>query len=69
MSINTAMIMHHSDENDGNSEVDDLINLALADGRLVPCLENWVRELGQKDIAVLSGFLSAFPTVNSKIGA
>jgi phage I-like protein len=38
-------------------QVDDLIAPALADGRLLPSMEDWARELGKKDVAALTGFL------------
>jgi phage I-like protein len=38
-------------------EVDDLISVALEDGRLVPAQESWARELGKSDVAALKGYL------------
>ncbi|MBU1040372.1 MAG: phage protease [Proteobacteria bacterium] len=40
-------------------QVDSLVQAALADGRLTPALEGWARELGAKDEAALSAFLTA----------
>lgn len=40
-----------------SSEIDDLIEPAMSDGRLLPSLEDWARELGNKDIAALTSFL------------
>ncbi len=40
-------------------QVDALVQAALADGRLTPALEGWARELGAKDEAALSAFLTA----------
>ncbi|WP_297830904.1 phage protease [Thermomonas sp.] len=37
--------------------VDDLVAPALADGRLLPALEAWARDLGGKDIAALRAYL------------
>ena len=39
--------------------VDDLIAPALKDGRLLPAMEAWARDLGGKDMAALSAFLAA----------
>ena len=38
--------------------VDDLVAPALKDGRLLPPMEAWARELGAKDMAALSAFLA-----------
>lgn len=40
-------------------QVDDLVAPALQDGRLLPALEVWARELGGKDVAALSAYLAA----------
>jgi phage I-like protein len=40
-------------------QVDSLVQAALADGRLTPALESWALELGAKDEAALSAFLTA----------
>lgn len=37
--------------------VDDLVQPALADGRLLPAQETWARELGAKDVASLTAYL------------
>jgi len=41
------------------SAVDTLVNQALADGRLLPAMEGWARDYGQKDRAGLEAFLKA----------
>lgn len=41
---------------DGN-EVDALIQAAKDDGRLLPSMEDWARELGKKDVASLKAFI------------
>lgn len=38
-------------------ELDGLIQGALSDGRLLPAMESWARELGGKDIGQLKGYL------------
>ncbi|MFN3879804.1 MAG: phage protease [Nitrincola lacisaponensis] len=38
-------------------QLDQLIQSAKDDGRLIPSMEEWARELGQKDMAALSAFL------------
>lgn len=40
-------------------EIDDLVAAALADGRLLPAMENWARELGKKDVAALKSYIDA----------
>jgi phage I-like protein len=40
-------------------EVDKLVSEGLEDGRLMPSLESWARDLGKKDIAALRGFLGS----------
>jgi len=37
--------------------VDDLVQPALKDGRLLPAQEKWARELGGKDVAALKAYL------------
>lgn len=41
------------------NQVDGLIQPALADGRLLPALETWARDLGKKDVAALTAYLTA----------
>lgn len=38
-------------------EIDELVGAALKDGRLLPAMEAWARELGQKDLAALKGYV------------
>lgn len=44
-------------------EVDGLITAALNDGRLLPAMEEWARNLGKSDIASLKGYLANAPTI------
>ena len=39
-------------------EIDDAIKPALADGRLLPAMETWARELGKSSIAQLTSYLA-----------
>ena len=39
------------------ADVDALVKPALADGRLLPAMESWARDLGKKDMAALTAFL------------
>jgi phage I-like protein len=39
-------------------EVDDLVDTAMSEGKLLPAQEAWARELGAKDIAALKGYLA-----------
>ncbi len=36
--------------------IDELVTAALADGRLLPAMEPWARELGKKDLAALKAY-------------
>lgn len=38
-------------------DVDDLVNEAMSDGKLLPAQEKWARDLGKKDIAALKDYL------------
>lgn len=49
-------------------QVDDLVAPALADGRLLPALETWARELGAKDTAALSAYLAKAQPVAALAG-
>lgn len=50
-------------------EVNDLVGPALADGRLLPALEAWARELGRKDVAALSAYLAKAQPIAALTGA
>jgi len=41
------------------SETDELIAAALADGRLLPAMEGWARELAKSDLAALRNYVAA----------
>lgn len=45
-------------------EVDTIITAALKDGKLLPALEPWARELGGKDIAALRSYVEKAPMVD-----
>ena len=38
-------------------EVDELVQAGLADGRILPAMEGWARELGKKGVAELKAYL------------
>lgn len=40
-------------------EIDELVRSALDEGRLVPAMEGWARDLGKKDIAALRTYIDA----------
>lgn len=42
-----------------DTQVNDLVTAALADGRLLPAMEAWARELGKKDLAALKGYIDS----------
>jgi phage I-like protein len=50
------------------NKVDELIQQGLDDGRVLPAMESWARELGKKDIAALSAFLTAAPAIAALSG-
>ena len=50
------------------ADVDAQIKPALADGRLLPALETWARDLGKKDIAALTAFLTAAKPIAALAG-
>ena len=49
-------------------EVDKLVGEGLEDGRLMPSLESWARDLGKKDIAALRGFLGSAQPIAALTG-
>ena len=49
-------------------EVDKLIQPALADGRLLPAMEPWARDLGKTNVAQLTAFLQAAQPVAALSG-
>lgn len=50
------------------SQVDALIQPALADGRLLPALETWARDLGKTDVAALTAYLGAAKPIPALAG-
>lgn len=44
-------------------EVEQLVQLGLSDGRLLPAQETWARELGQANLAALKGYLEKTPAI------
>ena len=49
-------------------EVETLLTAALADGRLLPPLAAWARELGKKDIAELKAYLASAQPIAALTG-
>lgn len=49
-------------------EVDALVKGAMADGRLLPALEPWARELGGKDLGQLKAYLDKAPKIAALSG-
>ncbi len=47
--------------NDG--ELDGVIKSALDDGKLLPTMEGWARELGGKDLAALKSYIEKAPAI------
>lgn len=50
------------------ADVNAQIKPALADGRLLPALETWARDLGKKDIAALTSYLAAAKPIPALAG-
>lgn len=50
------------------ADVHALIQPALADGRLLPALEGWARELGKKDVAALTAYLDSAQPIAALTG-
>ena len=50
-------------------EVNDLVETALSEGKLVPAQEAWARELGKKDLAALTAYLESAPAVAALSGS
>lgn len=44
-------------------EVNDVVTVALKEGRLLPAQESWARELGNKDLASLKSFVASAPPI------
>jgi len=44
-------------------EVNDVVTVALKEGRLLPAQESWARELGNKDLASLKSFIASAPPI------
>ncbi len=40
-------------------EVDELVGQAIKDGKLLPAMESWARDLGKKDVAALKSYITA----------
>jgi phage I-like protein len=49
-------------------EVDGLVKSAMADGRLLPALEPWARDLGGKDLGQLKAYLDKAPKIAALSG-
>lgn len=49
-------------------EVNKVIEAALAAGQLIPAQEKWARDLGAKDLAALTSFVSSAPKIAALAG-
>ncbi|ADU99824.1 phage protease [Alicycliphilus denitrificans] len=50
------------------ADVDALVKPALADGRLLPAMESWARELGKSNVAALTAYLAAAQPIAALAG-
>ncbi|MGL5344843.1 MAG: phage protease [Plesiomonas sp.] len=44
-------------------ELDGLVQAALSDGRLVPAMSDWAKDLGRKDVGALKTYLDGVPAI------
>lgn len=49
-------------------EVDEVVAAALAEGKLLPAMEAWARDLGKKDVAALKAYVAAAQPVAALAG-
>jgi len=49
-------------------DIDDLVKPALADGRLLPAMEAWARDLGKTNLAALKQYLDNAPAIAALTG-
>lgn len=47
------------------TELEDVIASAKADGKLLPAMEDWARDLGRKDIAALKSYVEKNPAIEA----
>jgi phage I-like protein len=50
------------------ADVDALVKPALADGRLLPAMEDWARNLGKTNVAALTSYLAAAQPIAALTG-
>lgn len=46
-----------------DTELEDVIQVALSSGKLLPAMESWARDLGKKDLAALKSYIQTNPAV------
>lgn len=51
------------------AEVERLVSQGLADGRLLPAMEDWARSLGKQDVAALRAYLDAAQPIAALTGS
>ena len=49
--------------------IDDLVMPALAEGRLLPTMEKWARDLGKDNLAALTAYLKDVPPIAALAGS
>jgi phage I-like protein len=50
-------------------ELDELMTAGLADGRILPAMESWARELGGRDLAALRSYLDTAQPIAALAGS
>lgn len=46
-----------------DTELEDVIAVALSSGKLIPAMEGWARDLGKKDLAALKTYIEKNPAI------
>jgi phage I-like protein len=50
-------------------EIDELVRAALSDGRVLPAMEGWARDLGQSNLAALRAYVDKAPKIAALSGS
>lgn len=46
-----------------DTELDDVVEVALSNGKLLPAMESWARDLGKSDLAALKAYIEKNPAI------
>ncbi len=53
----------------GEKEVEEIVALAMQEGKILPAQEQWARDLGAKDVADLKAYVEASPAIAALKGS